>query len=77
MATIEERAIEWAKSVSPWITKYDTARAIDYKIGALEQRKIDIDKACEALYGLMNDLGCDLLDIEKAKEYMRKIMLEE
>jgi len=26
-----------------------------------------IQKACEALYGLMNDLGCDLIDIEEAK----------
>lgn len=74
MATIEERAIEWAKSVSPWITKYDEARAIDYKIGALEQRKIDIDKAYKWLkrntpIGLMEEEIPDFLeDFKKAME---------
>ncbi len=45
-----------------------------YNDAKKEQLTKDIDNACEALYGLMNDLGCDLLDIDKAKEYIRKSM---
>lgn len=47
-----------------------------YVEGANEQLHIDIDNACEALYGLANDLGCDLLDIDLAKEYLREKMME-
>lgn len=43
---------------------------------AINVKKAMIDKAQDTLYGLANDLGCDLLDIDKAKEYIRKAMEE-
>lgn len=76
--TIEERSNEYAYGEFESVCKgCQYWRSRGYVAGATEQREIDIEKACEALYGLANDLGCDLMDIDKAKEYMRKAMEKE
>ncbi len=74
--TIHERAIEWAKAVSPWITKYDTARAMDYEIGASEQRKVDIEKMCDLLIEMLNNGLIETRDIGKVNMRIKKAMEE-
>ena len=88
MKTIEERAKEYASkkgdiSLSP---VYNEALAKIYKegymAGALEQKAIDIDKACEWLdtyfmeIGYPDDWMRDSPNIESGKERFRKAMEE-
>lgn len=64
MSGIEKRSKEIADEI-------DLPYLKDFFIKMLkEQRDIDIENACEALYGLI-DLGCDIVNIEKAKEFMK------
>ena len=48
MATIEERALDYAKifSIDQYSPLFDVCQQ-DYIVGATEQKNIDIDKACE------------------------------
>ena len=83
MATIEERAKEYSlKDFDGYYTGREKAVEEGYIEGAKEQRKIDIEKACEWLDNYLMEIGypddwCrDSLNIKNGKERFRKAMEE-
>ena len=53
MKTLEERAKEYAKG-----RRYEIVAYVAYIAGAIGQKDIDIDKACEWLEGYCCEIGC-------------------
>lgn len=80
MATIEERAKEFAKGRRYTLTAYEA-----YRAGAAEQKAIDIENACKAcenelrrLKTLLNERGvpANLISVGKSLTNIRKEMEE-
>ena len=81
MATIEERAKEYAKGRRYTLTAYE-----GYRAGAIRQKDIDIENACKAcenelrrLKTLLNERGvpANLISVGKSLSRIRKEMEEE
>ena len=81
MATIEERAKEYAKGRRYTLTAYE-----GYRAGAIGQKAIDIENACKAcenelrrIKSLLNELGvpANLISVGKSLSRIRKEMEEE
>ena len=83
MKTIEKRATEY---VMPLIDEHSEGNLMTIRIaymnGAKDQKKIDIDKACEWLDNYLMEIGYpddwlrDSLNIKSGKERFRKAMEE-
>lgn len=81
MATIEERAREYAKG-----RKYGIISYVAYIVGAIEQKDIDIENACKAcemelrrLKTLLNEsvgVPSNLISVGKSLSNIRKEMKE-
>ena len=80
MATIEERAREYAKG-----RKYEIIAYVAYIAGAIGQQDIDIENACKAcenelrrLKTLLNerDISANLISVGKSLSNIRKEMQE-
>ena len=83
MKTIEERALEYAKKsgIDPNKDYFDFCQQ-DYIAGAIEQKAIDIDKACDWLDTYLMEIGYpddwlrDSPNIEGGRKRFRKAMEE-
>ena len=83
MKTIEERALEYAKKsgIDPNKDYFDFCQQ-DYITGAIEQKAIDIDKACDWLDTYLMEIGYpddwlrDSPNIEGGRKRFRKAMEE-
>ena len=77
MATIEKRAKEYSlKDFDGYYTGREKAVEQGYVAGAQEQRKIDIDKACEIVRNIANEYFGDWEQSCKVEDTFRKAMEE-
>ena len=80
MKTIEERAKAASEGYND--DGYSAGLYMGYKVGATEQKIIDIEKACEWLDNYLMEIGYtddwlrDSLNIKSGKERFRKAMEE-
>lgn len=80
MKTIEERAIEYAISISTWPQDngptYDSGTELGYIQGAKDQRSIDVGMACEWLRNNLNDFIDTEEMVDLIIDYFKKAMEE-
>ena len=80
MKSIEERAKAASENYDD--DGYSAGLYMGYKVGAIEQKIIDINKACEWFGTYLMAIGCpddwlqDSLNIKSGKERFRKAMEE-